>query len=58
VSAVVFSPSSADTLYSGGWDHSVRVWDIENHVNVVTKVCPIENAIEAVVLLRLLRKWY
>ncbi|KAF9958950.1 WD repeat-containing protein 12 [Modicella reniformis] len=37
VSAVVFSPASANTLYSGGWDHSVRVWDIENHVNVTTK---------------------
>ncbi|KAI7823887.1 WD40-repeat-containing domain protein [Gamsiella multidivaricata] len=39
VSAVVFSPTSADTLYSGGWDHSVRVWDVENHVNVTTKNC-------------------
>lgn len=38
VSAVVFNPTSADTLYSAGWDHSVRVWDIDSHVNVTTKV--------------------
>ncbi|KAG0309083.1 WD repeat-containing protein 12 [Dissophora globulifera] len=39
VSAVVYNPTAADTLYSGGWDHSVRVWDVENHVNVTTKNC-------------------
>lgn len=40
VSAVVFNPTSQETLYSGGWDHSVRVWDIENSVNITTKVKP------------------
>ncbi|KAG0268661.1 WD repeat-containing protein 12 [Actinomortierella ambigua] len=39
VSAVVFNPTAKDTLYSGGWDHSVRMWDIESHVNVWTKNC-------------------
>lgn len=53
VSAVVFSPTSADTLYSGGWDHSVRVWDIENHVNVTTKVCRMESAIDVILFMKL-----
>ncbi|KAF9582159.1 WD repeat-containing protein 12 [Lunasporangiospora selenospora] len=39
VSAVVFNPISTDTLYSAGWDHSVRVWDIESHVNLSSKNC-------------------
>ncbi|KAF9403082.1 WD repeat-containing protein 12 [Podila epigama] len=39
VSSVVFDPTKQETLFSGGWDHSVRVWDIENNVNLTTKNC-------------------
>ncbi|KAI8991790.1 WD40-repeat-containing domain protein [Mycotypha africana] len=39
VNAVVFDPSDSNTVYTGGWDHSIRTWDIENQVNLATKVC-------------------
>lgn len=38
VNAVVFDDQNNNTVYSGGWDHSIRSWDIEQQVNTVTKV--------------------
>ncbi|KAI9306896.1 WD40-repeat-containing domain protein [Cunninghamella echinulata] len=38
VNAVVFDDKDSNTVYSGGWDHSIRSWDIEQQVNTVTKV--------------------
>ncbi|RUO95739.1 WD40-repeat-containing domain protein, partial [Jimgerdemannia flammicorona] len=38
VSSVVFDSQDANALYSAGWDHSVRIWDVEQRVNVSTKV--------------------
>ncbi|KAI9142601.1 WD40-repeat-containing domain protein [Paraphysoderma sedebokerense] len=41
VSSVVFQQSSNNqmTLVSGGWDHSIRIWDVENSVNTETMMC-------------------
>lgn len=41
VSAIEFSklPGGNTTLYSGGFDHSVRVWDIESNSNVHAMNC-------------------
>ena len=30
---------SANVLYSAGWDHTVRVWDIGGRANTSTMVC-------------------
>ncbi|ORZ00577.1 WD40-repeat-containing domain protein [Syncephalastrum racemosum] len=38
VSSVTFDPHDSSTLYSGGWDHSIRVWSLDDQVNTVTKV--------------------
>lgn len=39
VTSVIFDNNSSNTVYSGGWDHSVRMWDVEQQVNVTTKNC-------------------
>ncbi|KAL7746289.1 ribosome biogenesis protein ytm1 [Sorochytrium milnesiophthora] len=39
VTAVCFPVSSE--VYTGGWDHSVRCWDVENGVNTTTMSCEI-----------------
>lgn len=38
VNAVDFDTADTNTVYSGGWDHSIRSWDVEQQVNVTTKV--------------------
>ncbi|KAI8366347.1 WD40-repeat-containing domain protein [Choanephora cucurbitarum] len=38
VNAVVFDSSDSNVVFTGGWDHSIRSWDIEQQVNVTTKV--------------------
>ncbi|CAG8493140.1 8581_t:CDS:2 [Paraglomus brasilianum] len=38
VQAIVYDDEyGSNRLYSGGWDHSVRMWDVESRVNVDTK---------------------
>ncbi|KAG2184954.1 hypothetical protein INT43_000867 [Umbelopsis isabellina] len=39
VTSVIFDNNNSNTVYSGGWDHSVRMWDVEQQVNVTTKNC-------------------
>ncbi|CAG8502747.1 18261_t:CDS:10 [Acaulospora morrowiae] len=39
VSSVIFDTKNHNKLYSGGWDHSLRIWDIEARTNVDTKNC-------------------
>ncbi|KAI8816290.1 WD40-repeat-containing domain protein [Fimicolochytrium jonesii] len=41
VSALTYehTASSTASLYSGGWDHSVRVWDVEQNTNTWTMGC-------------------
>ncbi|CAG8756214.1 2468_t:CDS:2, partial [Cetraspora pellucida] len=39
ISSVEFDKKDSNKLYSGGWDHSVRVWDVETRTNVDTKIC-------------------
>lgn len=39
VNAVVFDTLNSNTVYTGGWDHSIRSWDIEQQVNLTTKIC-------------------
>jgi ribosome biogenesis protein YTM1 len=38
VSCMQFDPNE-NTLYTGSWDHSVRVWDVEQQTNVHTMNC-------------------
>jgi ribosome biogenesis protein YTM1 len=38
VSSVSFDNESSHILYSGSWDHSVRVWDINTMENTHTMV--------------------
>jgi ribosome biogenesis protein YTM1 len=38
VHAVDFDAADGNIVYSGGWDHSIRSWDIEQQVNTTTKV--------------------
>jgi WD40 repeat protein len=38
VSGIKFDPESSNTLYSTSWDHSVRIWDLEEQTNVHTMV--------------------
>lgn len=37
VSEAVFDRSNASHAYSGGWDHSVRLWDVNAGVNLTTR---------------------
>ncbi|KAI8149385.1 WD40-repeat-containing domain protein [Fennellomyces sp. T-0311] len=39
VNAVTFDGAESNIVYSGGWDHSIRSWDTEQQVNLVTKNC-------------------
>ncbi|KAI7893549.1 WD40-repeat-containing domain protein [Mucor mucedo] len=39
VNAVTFDDASSNTVYTGGWDHSIRSWDVEQQVNLTTKNC-------------------
>lgn len=39
VSSIKFDPKSSSTLYSGSWDHSIRVWDIDQETNSATMNC-------------------
>ncbi|RHZ75295.1 hypothetical protein Glove_216g77 [Diversispora epigaea] len=39
VSSVAFDINDHGKMYSGGWDHSVRIWDIESTTNFNTKNC-------------------
>ncbi|KAI9260604.1 WD40-repeat-containing domain protein [Phascolomyces articulosus] len=38
VNAVAFDNGESSVVYSGGWDHSIRSWNVEHQVNLVTKV--------------------
>ncbi|KAI7868222.1 WD40-repeat-containing domain protein [Spinellus fusiger] len=38
VNSVVFDGNNSNTVYTAGWDHSIRTWDVEQQVNLVTKV--------------------
>ncbi|KAI8328578.1 WD40-repeat-containing domain protein [Chlamydoabsidia padenii] len=46
VNAVDFDSVDTNTVYSGGWDHSIRSWDIEQQVNVTTKVKQRESSVQ------------
>ncbi|CDH61013.1 wd repeat domain 12 [Lichtheimia corymbifera JMRC:FSU:9682] len=39
VNAVAYDANDANIVYTGGWDHSIRSWDVEQQVNLVTKNC-------------------
>jgi ribosome biogenesis protein YTM1 len=39
VSSIQFHNTSASLLYSGGWDHSLRTWDLTTETNLNTKNC-------------------
>ncbi|KAF7732740.1 WD repeat-containing protein 12 [Apophysomyces ossiformis] len=39
VNAVTFDGSDSNIVYTGGWDHSIRSWDVEQQVNLLTKNC-------------------
>lgn len=38
-SCILFDPIDSNHLYSGSWDHSVRIWDIEAESNIHTMNC-------------------
>ncbi|KAH8548870.1 WD40-repeat-containing domain protein [Umbelopsis sp. PMI_123] len=39
VTSVTFDNKDSNVVYTGGWDHSIRSWDVEQQINVTTKVC-------------------
>ncbi|KAF0429172.1 ribosome biogenesis protein WDR12 [Gigaspora margarita] len=39
ISSVMFDKNDSNKMYSGGWDHSIRVWDVETRTNIDTKIC-------------------
>ncbi|CAO3657977.1 unnamed protein product [Umbelopsis ramanniana] len=39
VTSVIFDNKDSNIVYTGGWDHSIRSWDVEQQVNVTTKNC-------------------
>ncbi|KAI8855276.1 WD40-repeat-containing domain protein [Chytridium lagenaria] len=39
VSSVCFSQYSENDLFSGGWDHSLRIWDVEANRNLIALPC-------------------
>ncbi|KAI8989357.1 WD40-repeat-containing domain protein [Pilobolus umbonatus] len=39
VNSVKFDGLNSNNVYTGGWDHSIRTWDIEQQVNISTKNC-------------------
>ncbi|KAI7857968.1 WD40-repeat-containing domain protein [Circinella umbellata] len=38
VNAISFDGNDSSIVYTGGWDHSIRSWNVEQQVNLVTKV--------------------
>ncbi|KAI8079998.1 WD40-repeat-containing domain protein [Halteromyces radiatus] len=38
VNAIDYDTADGNVIYSGGWDHSIRSWDVEQQVNTMTKV--------------------
>lgn len=39
INAVTFDKLDSNVVYTGGWDHSIRSWDVEQQVNLTTKNC-------------------
>ncbi|KAJ1957193.1 ribosome biogenesis protein ytm1 [Dipsacomyces acuminosporus] len=39
VTSVCFNKDQESQVFSGGWDHSVRTWDVASGVNVSTSLC-------------------
>ena len=39
VSSVLFDPNHQQSIFSGSWDHSVRLWDLEQEANIFTLNC-------------------
>ncbi|KAG2181779.1 hypothetical protein INT44_008594 [Umbelopsis vinacea] len=39
ITSVIFDNKDSNIVYTGGWDHSIRSWDVEQQVNVTTKNC-------------------
>ncbi|KAJ2493275.1 ribosome biogenesis protein ytm1 [Coemansia sp. RSA 2050] len=39
VTSVCFNADQESQIFSGGWDHSVRTWDVASGVNVMTNLC-------------------
>ncbi|KAJ2000437.1 ribosome biogenesis protein ytm1 [Coemansia thaxteri] len=39
VTSVCFNADQESQVFSGGWDHSVRTWDVASGVNVATSLC-------------------
>ncbi|KAJ2516908.1 ribosome biogenesis protein ytm1 [Coemansia sp. RSA 2049] len=39
VTGVCFNGDQESQIFSGGWDHSVRTWDVASGVNVTTSLC-------------------
>ncbi|KAG1463560.1 hypothetical protein G6F46_007285 [Rhizopus delemar] len=39
VNTVAFNNNDSNIVYTGGWDHSIRAWDVEQQVNLSTKNC-------------------
>ncbi|KAJ2161310.1 ribosome biogenesis protein ytm1 [Coemansia sp. RSA 552] len=37
--SVCFNTDQESQVFSGGWDHSLRVWDVASGVNVATSLC-------------------
>ncbi|KAI8079593.1 WD40-repeat-containing domain protein [Gilbertella persicaria] len=56
VNAVVFDGLDANVVYTGGWDHSIRSWDIEQQVNLTTKVSLSTGKHESNSLYRIVKK--
>ncbi|KAJ1892728.1 ribosome biogenesis protein ytm1 [Kickxella alabastrina] len=39
VTSVCFNKDQESQIFSGGWDHSVRTWDVASGVNMATNLC-------------------
>ncbi|KAK4052246.1 ribosome biogenesis protein ytm1 [Microbotryomycetes sp. JL221] len=39
ISSAIFDSASNNTVYSTGWDHTVRSWDLETGVETASKTC-------------------
>ncbi|CAO3703284.1 unnamed protein product [Rhizopus stolonifer] len=39
VNTVGFNSLDSNIVYTGGWDHSIRSWDVEQQINLSTKNC-------------------
>ncbi|KAI9277603.1 WD40-repeat-containing domain protein [Sporodiniella umbellata] len=58
VNTVDFNAIDSNIVYTGGWDHSIRVWDIEQQVNLSTKVNhnPIFFSRQSLISFRIVKK--